>query len=211
LGRRWYEAGKALNKKNTFSDFVACAKWLVDENWTNPEMMCAKAASAGGLLLAHIANEHPQLFKAMILKVPFVDVLTSMLDTTLPLTVHEFDEWGDPASDKQVFDYMLSYDPYRNIKRQDYPHMLLTASTLDIRVPGWQPLKYIAKLRKFRTDNNMLFISVDSAAGHFGAGGRNGLSREAATDFAFLYQALGYRPKHLPIHKEDPVTLKIER
>lgn len=169
-------------------------------------MLCGKGVSAGGLLGAYVANEHPGLFKALILKVPFVDVVTSMLDTTLPLTVHEFDEWGDPASDHAVFDYMLSYDPYRNIKRQGYPHMMLTGSTLDIRVPCWQPLKYIAKLRQFKTDTNVLIINVDSDAGHFGSGGRTGVSREAARDYSFLYHSLGYRPKHLPVgHKEEQV------
>eukprot|EP00943_MAST-04B_sp_MAST-4B-sp1_P002972 g2972.t1 len=193
LGKKWYLKGRGMNKKNTFRDYASCAKYLIDNNWTNPDMLCGHGMSAGGLLLGAVANMYPGLFKAMILKVPFTDPYTSMCNPSLPLTIHEYDEWGgNPLVDKDVHDYILSYSPYQNIKEQIYPSMLVTGSTLDNRVPVAQPMKFIEKVRQYNVNNDaLLLLSIQNEYGHFGLGGRYGPLQEAALEYAFLTKVLG--------------------
>lgn len=185
LGRMWYEDGKLLQKKNTFTDFIACSKFLISENYTSSEHLYALGGSAGGLLIGAVINEAPELYKGVIAAVPFVDVVTTMLDDLIPLTTGEYDEWGNP-NDKTYYDYMKSYSPYDNVKRQDYPNILVTAGLHDSQVQYWEPAKWVAKLRAYKTDNNILLLKTNMKAGHGGASGRFEALREDAEEYAFL-------------------------
>ncbi len=190
FGRKWYENGKFLHKRNTFTDFIACAKHLIAQNYTEPAKMTIEGRSAGGLLVGAVLNLASQLFKAAVAGVPFVDVVTTMLDETIPLTVGEFDEWGNPK-DPKYYDYMLSYSPYDNVTAQDYPAILVTAGLNDPRVQYWEPAKWVAKLRDLKTDNNPLLLKMHMGAGHFASSGRYDLLKDVAHDYAFLLDQLG--------------------
>lgn len=185
LGRLWYEDGKLLQKKNTFTDFIACSKFLISEHYTSPEHLYALGGSAGGLLIGAIINEAPELYKGVIAAVPFVDVLTTMLDDSIPLTTGEYDEWGNPH-EKTYYEYMKSYSPYDNLKKQDYPHILVTTGLHDSQVQYWEPAKWVAKLREYKTDSNKLLFKTNMKAGHGGASGRFEALREDAEEYAFL-------------------------
>lgn len=185
MGRPWYDAGKLKNKMNTFSDFIACAEFLIQEKYTSPEKLAASGGSAGGLLMGAVVNQRPDLFKAMILDVPFVDALNTMLDASLPLTVTEYDEWGNPE-DPDVFKLIRSYAPYENIRSQKYPHMLVTAGLNDPRVQYWEPAKWTAKLRALKTDQNLLLLITHMGSGHGGPSGRYAYLKEIARDYAFM-------------------------
>lgn len=185
LGRMWYEGGKLLQKKNTFTDFIACSKYLITEKFTSPEHLYALGGSAGGLLIGAVINEAPELYKGVIAAVPFVDVVTTMLDDSIPLTTGEYDEWGNP-NDPTYYQYMKSYSPYDNVKKQDYPHILVTTGLHDSQVQYWEPAKWVAKLRAYKTDNNKLLLKTNMKAGHGGASGRFEALKEDAEEFAFL-------------------------
>lgn len=185
LGRQWYENGKLLKKKNTFTDFIDCSKFLISENYTSPTHLYAEGGSAGGLLMGAIINIAPELYNGVIAQVPFVDVITTMLDDTIPLTTGEYDEWGNPNV-KKYFDYMLSYSPYDNIKAQNYPNMLVTTGLHDSQVQYWEPAKWVAKLRTQKTDNNVLYLNTNMDAGHGGASGRFEALKELAKEYSFL-------------------------
>lgn len=185
MGRAWYESGKLMNKKNTFNDFIDCAEYLITNNYTSRGKLCASGASAGGLLMGAIVNERPELFASVIAEVPWVDCVTTMLDQSIPLTTAEFDEWGDP-SQKAVFEYMLSYSPYDNVKATDYPNMLVIAGFNDSQVQYWEPAKWVARLRSKKTDNNLLLLKTNFDSGHGGASGRFDKYRELAMEYAFL-------------------------
>ena len=189
LGRTWYEDGKFLKKKNTFTDFIASAEYLISEKYTSADKLIASGGSAGGLLIGAVANMRPDLFQVMVADVPFVDVVNTMLDPSIPLTVVEYEEWGDP-NDKEYFDYMMSYCPYDNIKAQEYPNMLVTAGLNDPRVQYWEPAKYTAKLRATKTDNNLLVLKTNMGAGHMGASGRYEFYDELAFEYAFVLKQL---------------------
>ncbi len=186
LGRRWYEDGKLLKKKNTFTDFIACAEFLdPSENSPTPEKLFAMGRSAGGLLMGAISNMRPDLFKGIVAEVPFVDVVTTMLDASIPLTTGEYDEWGDP-NQKEYYDYMLSYSPYDNVESKAYPAMLITGGLHDSQVQYWEPAKWAAKLRELKTDNNRLLLKTNMDAGHGGASGRFRRHHETAFSYVFL-------------------------
>ncbi len=191
-GRQWYEDGKLLKKKNTFTDFVDAGEYLVEENYTNPENMYAMGGSAGGLLMGAVVNIAPELFKGVIAAVPFVDVVTTMLDESIPLTTGEFDEWGNPK-EKEYYDYMLSYSPYDNVTAQNYPNMLITTGLHDSQVQYWEPAKWVAKLRDLKTDDNLLLLYVNMDTGHGGASGRFKRYRETAMEYAFLLMLEGIK------------------
>ncbi|MFN4145125.1 MAG: S9 family peptidase [Runella sp.] len=185
MGRQWYENGKMLHKKNTFNDFIDCSLFLIEQQWTSPEGLFAMGGSAGGLLIGAVANMAPHLYKGMVAQVPFVDVVTTMLDETIPLTTGEYEEWGNP-NEKQYYDYMKSYSPYDNVTVQEYPNMLVTTGLHDSQVQYWEPAKWVAKLRQYKTDNNLLLLHCDMAAGHGGASGRFKRLRDVALEYAFL-------------------------
>ena len=185
FGRGWYEDGKLLNKMNTFTDFIACAEELIAKKYTSASKLVAMGGSAGGLLMGAIANLRPDLFAGIISLVPFVDVVTTMLDDSIPLTTSEYDEWGNP-NDKEYYDYMLSYSPYDNIKPQDYPPMLVVTGYHDSQVQYWEPAKYVAKLRELKTDDNPLLFQINFEAGHGGASGRFSSLKEIARNYAFI-------------------------
>jgi len=185
LGRQWYENGKLLKKKNTFTDFIDCSKFLISKNYTSPTHLYAEGGSAGGLLMGAIINIAPELYNGVIAQVPFVDVITTMLDDTIPLTTGEYDEWGNPNI-KKYFDYMLSYSPYDNIAAQNYPNMLVTTGLHDSQVQYWEPAKWVAKLRTQKTDNNVLYLNTNMDAGHGGASGRFEALKELAKEYSFL-------------------------
>ena len=189
LGRQWYEEGKLLQKKNTFNDFMDCAQALTDKKYTSPSRLFAMGGSAGGLLMGVIANEAPQLFRGIIAAVPFVDVVTTMLDETIPLTTEEYDEWGNPNK-KVYYDYMLSYSPYDNVKAQKYPALLVTTGLHDSQVQYWEPAKWVAKLRELKTDNHLLLLWTNLNVGHGGASGRFEQHKETAMEYAFLLYLL---------------------
>jgi oligopeptidase B len=184
-GRKWYHAGKLLHKKNTFTDFICCAEELIAQNWTSPQHLAMSGGSAGGLLMGAVLNLRPDLFCQAIADVPFVDVLTTILDPSLPLTVLEWEEWGNPQ-DKIVYDYMKSYSPYDNVTAQTYPHLLVNAGLNDPRVAYWEPAKWVAKLRDLKLGNQVLLLKTNMDAGHGGASGRYEQLREIAFDYAFL-------------------------
>ena len=190
LGRQWYEDGKLLNKKNTFTDFIDCSKHLIAEGYTSSEHLYAMGGSAGGLLMGVIINEAPQLYKGVIAAVPFVDVVTTMLDDTIPLTTGEYDEWGNPNS-KEYYDYIKSYSPYDNIKKQTYPNLLVTTGLHDSQVQYWEPAKWVSKLRTYKQDTNKLYLVTNMEAGHGGASGRFEALKEDAQEYAFLLDLEG--------------------
>jgi len=190
LGRTWYEDGKLLHKKNTYSDFIACAEYLVARKYTNPTKLFANGMSAGGMLMAVVANWRPDLFRGIVAEVPWTDVLTDSLDPNLPLVTVEYEEWGDPGS-KEVYDYLLSYSPYDNVKAQVYPAMLATAALNDTQVMYWNPAKWVAKLRAMKTDNNVIVLVTNMASGHSGASGRLEKYRLTALKYAFMLNLLG--------------------
>jgi len=185
MGRQWYEDGKLLKKKNTFTDFIACSEYLINENYTSADHLYAYGGSAGGLLMGAIVNMSPELYNGVIAAVPFVDVITTMLDDSIPLTTGEYDEWGNP-NDKEYYDYILSYSPYDNVKAQDYPNMLVTTGLHDSQVQYWEPAKWVAKLRDIKTDDNLLFLDTNMDAGHGGASGRFERIKETAKEYAFI-------------------------
>ena len=184
-GMKWWKEGKLLNKKNTFEDYLAVGEFLIKNKYTSKKKIIGFGGSAGGLLMGAVVNQKPDLFLAMILAVPFVDSLTTNLDHSLPLTVGEFDEFGNAKDNKEHFDYIYSYAPYNNIKKMDYPHMLITTSLSDNRVLFDEPLKFTAKLREYKTDNNLLLLKTEMNAGHGGKSGRDGAIEEIALDYAF--------------------------
>jgi oligopeptidase B len=190
MGRQWYEDGKLLRKKNTFTDFIDVADFLIRENFTSPEQLFAMGRSAGGLLMGAITNMRPDLFKGVVAEVPFVDVVTTMLDPSIPLTTGEYDEWGDP-NERQFYDYMLSYSPYDNIERKAYPAMLITGGLHDSQVQYWESAKWAAKLRELKTDNNRILLKTNMDAGHGGASGRFRRHRETAFSYVFLLDLAG--------------------
>lgn len=190
MGRPWYENGKLLKKKNTFTDFVDCSKFVIAQKYTSPEHLYAEGGSAGGLLMGAIVNMNPELYKGVIAQVPFVDVITTMLDDTIPLTTGEYDEWGNP-NEKEYYDYMKSYSPYDNVKAQDYPNMYVSTGLHDSQVQYWEPAKWVAKLRTLKTDKNVLFLDTNMDAGHGGASGRFEALKELAKEFSFLLDLEG--------------------
>ncbi|PIF33824.1 oligopeptidase B [Flavobacterium sp. 9] len=185
LGRQWYEDGKLLKKKNTFTDFIDCSKFVINEKYTSSKHLYAEGGSAGGLLMGVIINEAPELYNGVIAQVPFVDVITTMLDDSIPLTTGEYDEWGNPNK-KEYYDYMLSYSPYDNVKAQNYPNMYVSTGLHDSQVQYWEPAKWVAKLRNVKTNNNLLFLDTNMDAGHGGASGRFEALKDLAKEFSFL-------------------------
>lgn len=190
MGRLWYENGKLLRKKNTFTDFIDCSKFVISEKYTSPEHLYAEGGSAGGLLMGAVINMAPELYHGVIAQVPFVDVVTTMLDDTIPLTTGEYDEWGNP-NEKEYYDYMKSYSPYDNVKAQDYPNMYVSTGLHDSQVQYWEPAKWVAKLRTLKTDKNVLFLDTNMDAGHGGASGRFEALKELAKEFSFLLDLEG--------------------
>ena len=182
----WYEDGKLLNKKNTFYDFIDCAKYLISMKYTTKEHLYAEGGSAGGLLMGAILNIEGNIFNGVIAAVPFVDVINTMLDDTIPLTTFEYDEWGNP-NNKKYFDYMLSYSPYDNVQKKEYPNILITSGYFDSQVQYWEPLKWVAKLRDYKTDNKVLLLHMNMEAGHGGTTGRFKIYKEIALEYAFMF------------------------
>ena len=185
LGRDWYEDGKMLHKKNTFYDFIDAARYLVSESYTSPKHLYAMGGSAGGLLVGAVANIAPEVFNGIIAQVPFVDVVTTMLDDSIPLTTGEYDEWGNPNIE-EYYHYMKSYSPYDNVEAKDYPNMLITTGFHDSQVQYWEPAKWVAKLRDLKTDANILIFKTDMDSGHGGASGRFESLKEDALEYAFI-------------------------
>lgn len=192
MGRQWYEDGKLLKKKNTFTDFIDCAEHLIKEGYTNSDQLFAMGGSAGGLLMGAVLNMRPDLWKGVIAAVPWVDVVTTMLDDSIPLTTSEYDEWGNP-NDKEYYDYMLSYSPYDNVEAKDYPAMLVTTGLHDSQVQYFEPTKWVAKLRAMKTDDNPLILDVDMASGHGGTTGRFKRHKRTALEYAFMLDLLGIK------------------
>ena len=192
FGRYWYEEGKLLNKKNTFTDFIACAEHLIREQFTSPQKLFAMGRSAGGLLMGAVTNMLPGLFNGIVAEVPFVDVVTTMLDPSIPLTTGEYEEWGDP-NQKEYYDYMLSYSPYDNVEKKAYPNLLITGGLHDSQVQYWEPAKWAAKLRELKTDQNRLLLKTNMEAGHGGASGRFRRHHETAFSYAFLLDLAGIK------------------
>jgi oligopeptidase B len=190
LGRWWYEDGKLLKKKNTFTDFIACAEYLVASGYTNPGKLFALGGSAGGLLMGAVLNMRPDLFQGVVAPVPFVDVVTTMLDESIPLTTSEYDEWGDP-NERTYYDLMLSYSPYDNVEAKAYPNLLVLTSLHDSQVQYWEPAKWVAKLRATKTDHNRLLLRTKMEAGHGGVSGRFKRYKEVAFIYAFLLDLVG--------------------
>jgi oligopeptidase B len=185
LGRQWYEDGKLLKKKNTFTDFIDCSQFVIQEKYTSPKHLYAEGGSAGGLLMGVVANLAPELYHGIIAQVPFVDVVTTMLDETIPLTTGEYDEWGNPNV-KKYYDYMRSYSPYDNLKKQKYPNMYVSTGLHDSQVQYWEPAKWVAKLRSLKSDTSVLFLDTNMDAGHGGASGRFEAIKELAKEYSFL-------------------------
>jgi len=192
MGRQWYEDGKMFKKKNTFTDFINCAEFLIEEQYTQPEKLFASGGSAGGLLMGAVVNMRPDLFKGVIAKVPFVDVVTTMQDESIPLTTGEFDEWGNPK-DPESYMYMLEYSPYDQVKPQNYPNMLVTTGFHDSQVQYWEPAKWVAKLREMKTDNNTLLLRTNMDTGHGGTTGRFKVYEEIAEEHAFIIDLAGIK------------------
>ncbi len=190
MGRQWYEDGKLLKKKNTFTDFIACAEELIRQKYSTPDKMFAMGGSAGGLLMGAVVNMRPDLWKGVVASVPFVDVVTTMLDESIPLTTGEFDEWGNPKI-KKYYDYILSYSPYDNVEAKDYPAMLVTTGLHDSQVQYWEPAKWVAKLRALKTDDNPLFLYTEMETGHGGASGRFEVYKTVALEYVFILDLLG--------------------
>ena len=185
LGRKWYEDGKLLKKKNTFTDFIECSKFVIEQKYTSPEHLYAEGGSAGGLLMGVVVNWAPELYHGVIAQVPFVDVITTMLDETIPLTTGEYDEWGNPNI-KKYYNYMVSYSPYDNVKKQNFPNIYVSTGLHDSQVQYWEPAKWVAKIRSMKTDNSVLFLDTNMKAGHGGASGRFEAIKELAKEYCFL-------------------------
>ncbi len=190
MGRMWYEEGKLLKKKNTFNDFIDCSEYLIDQKYTCSEKLFAEGGSAGGLLMGAISNMRPELYKGILAEVPWVDVITTMLDESIPLTTGEFDEWGNPKN-REYYDYMLSYSPYDNVEAKDYPAMLVTTGLHDSQVQYFEPTKWVAKLRDKKTDDNLLLLDIDKSSGHGGSSGRFKRYKRTALTYAFMFDLLG--------------------
>jgi len=190
LGEEWRQAGRMMKKMNTFTDFIACAEFLINQKYTSKDHLVIQGGSAGGLLMGAVTNMRPDLFKAVVAQVPFVDVLNTMLDPSLPLTTSEYIEWGNP-NEKAAYDYMKQYSPYDNIKAQAYPTMLVKVSVNDSQVPYWEGTKFVAKLRATKTDNNPLLLKVNFGAGHGGSSGRYDALRDTAFDYSFMLSQMG--------------------
>jgi oligopeptidase B len=185
MGRQWYLDGKLTKKMNTFTDFIDCGKFLIDQGYTSPEHLYANGGSAGGLLMGVVVNLAPAQYHGIIADVPFVDVINTMLDESIPLTTNEYDEWGNP-NEKVAYDYMKSYSPYENIEAQEYPHMLVTTGLHDSQVQYFEPAKWVAKLRAAKTDKNVLLLKTNMEFGHGGASGRFDYLKDIALKYAFL-------------------------
>ncbi len=192
MGRQWYDDGKMLRKKNTFTDFIDCSRHLISEGYTSEKHLYAEGGSAGGLLMGAVVNIAPALYNGIIAQVPFVDVVTTMLDESIPLTTGEYDEWGNP-NEQEYYEYMLSYSPYDNIKKQDYPNMFISTGLHDSQVQYWEPAKWVARLRSVKTDSNKLFLVTNMEAGHGGASGRFEALRELAREFSFFLDLEGIK------------------
>ncbi|MDH5434777.1 MAG: prolyl oligopeptidase family serine peptidase, partial [Gammaproteobacteria bacterium] len=192
LGRQWYEDGKKFNKMNTFTDFIDSTKALIDLKYGDPARIYAQGGSAGGLLMGAVINLSPELYHGILSAVPFVDVMTTMLDESIPLTTGEYDEWGNP-NQKDYYEYMLSYSPYDQIKAQNYPNMLVTTGLHDSQVQYWEPAKWVAKLRAMKTDNNLLLLDTDMEAGHGGKSGRYKRFLDRAKQYAFIMDLAGIK------------------
>ena len=192
LGRQWYEDGKLLKKMNTYTDFIACSQFLIDQKYTSADKLFAMGGSAGGLLMGAIANMRSDLYKGIIAQVPFVDVVTTMLDSSIPLTTSEYDEWGNP-NDTEYYFYMKSYSPYDQVSAQNYPNMLVTTGYHDSQVQYFEPAKWVARLREMKTDDNLLLFKIDMEAGHGGASGRFKSLRDVAFEYAFMFKLLGIK------------------
>ncbi len=186
MGRQWYEDGKMMKKKNTFNDFIDCAEYLIKEKVTSKEHLYAMGGSAGGLLMGAIATQRPDLWNGIIAGVPFVDVITTMMDESIPLTTNEFDEWGNPRTSKEMYDYMKSYSPYDNVEKKKYPKMLVTTGLHDSQVQYFEPAKWVARMRAFNGTDNLLMLHTNMEAGHGGASGRFEYLKEVALEYAFL-------------------------
>lgn len=197
-GREWYEDGKLLNKKNTFTDFIDVAEYLIEEKYADPNHLFAQGGSAGGLLMGAVTNMRPDLWRGVIANVPWVDVVTTMLDDTIPLTTSEYDEWGDP-NEEEYYHYMLSYSPYDNVEAKDYPNLLVTTGLHDSQVQYWESAKWVAKIRSMKTDNNLLLLKINMEAGHGGASGRLKRFRDTAFGYSFLLDLAG-------IHNIEPLS-----
>ena len=192
MGRSWYENGKLLKKKNTFYDFIDCSKSLIEEGYCSSKNLYAAGGSAGGLLMGAVINIEPDLYNGVIAHVPFVDVVTTMLDESIPLTTGEYDEWGNP-NNEEYYHYMKSYSPYDNIDKKDYPNLLVTTGLHDSQVQYWEPAKWVAKLRELKTDDRLLLLKTNMSAGHGGASGRFEYLKEIALDYAFLMDLEGIK------------------
>jgi oligopeptidase B len=192
MGRQWYEDGKMFKKKNTFTDFINCSEFLIEEKFTNPDKLFASGGSAGGLLMGAVVNMRPDLYKGVIAAVPFVDVVTTMEDESIPLTTGEFDEWGNPKNPESYM-YMLEYSPYDQVKPQNYPNMLVTTGFHDSQVQYWEPAKWVAKLRELKTDNNTLLLRTNMETGHGGTTGRFKVYKEASQEYAFILDLAGIK------------------
>ncbi len=190
MGRKWYDEGKMFKKKNTFNDFVDCSKFLIEQEYTSPEHLYAEGGSAGGLLMGAIINMNPELYKGVIAAVPFVDVVSTMWDESIPLTTNEFDEWGNPKN-LESYEYMLSYSPYDQVAEQNYPNLLVTTGLFDSQVQYWEPAKWVAKLRDKKKDDNLLLLDTNMDAGHGGASGRFKRYKTTALEYAFLFHLEG--------------------
>jgi oligopeptidase B len=190
MGRQWYEDGKMFKKMNTFNDFIDCGEFLLKEKYTTKEHLYASGGSAGGLLMGAIANLRPDMWKGILSAVPFVDVVTTMLDESIPLTTSEYDEWGNP-NNKDSYFYMKSYSPYDNITAKAYPNMLITTGLHDSQVQYFEPAKYVAKLRELKTDNNLVLMHCDMSTGHGGSSGRFQRLKEIAREYAFMLMLEG--------------------
>jgi oligopeptidase B len=186
MGRQWYENGKLLKKKNSFTDFIDSSKFLIENNYTSPEHLYAMGGSAGGLLMGAVINMAPDLYNGVVAQVPFVDVVTTMLDEDIPLTTGEYDEWGNP-NDKDYYEYMLSYSPYDNIKNKKYPNLLVTTGLYDSQVQYWEPAKWVARLRSLSENTSKLYLNTNMDAGHGGSSGRFESLKEIASVYAFIF------------------------
>jgi len=195
MGREWYENGKMLKKMNTFYDFIDCSDFLIKNKYCSPEKLFARGGSAGGLLMGAIINLRPELYCGVVAAVPFVDVVTTMLDETIPLTTGEFEEWGNPKK-KDFYEYMLSYSPYDNVEAKDYPNLLVTTGLYDSQVQYFEPAKWVAKLRTFKTNNNLLLLHTNMEAGHGGASGRFASLNEVAIEYSFIIDLAGIFKRH---------------
>jgi oligopeptidase B len=192
MGRQWYEDGKLMKKKNTFTDFIAAGEYLIDQKYTSKGHLYANGGSAGGLLMGAVVNMAPDLWNGVIADVPFVDVVNTMLDESIPLTTNEFDEWGNPKK-KDAYEYMKSYSPYENVAKKAYPNMLVTTGLHDSQVQYFEPAKWVAKLRAMKTDQNVLFLKTNMEFGHGGASGRFDYLKEEALGYAFFFKLEGIK------------------